>query len=149
MNLSWLLAALHLVALGIGGGAILARAFGLQRLKSSDALPGVLFADALWGIAALIWISTGLLRAFGGFEKGSAYYLQSSSFWIKMALLVGVLVLEVWPMVTLVRWRLQHGRGAEIDFRPGKRLAQISYAQAALIFCMIFAASAMARGVNM
>lgn len=149
MTLRWLVAALHLAALGLGGGAILARAFGLQRLKSVNDLPGVFFADTLWGLAAFVWISTGLVRAFAGFEKGSAYYLESSSFWIKMAMLLVVLVLEVAPMVTLIRWRVLSKKGGDIDLNRGKSLARTSYVQAVLILGMVFAATAMARGLNL
>ena len=75
-------------------------------------LSGVFLADSLWGLAALLWVTTGLWRAFGGLEKGSAFYLGSTAFWIKMTLLGLILVLEVWPMVTLIRWRLARARGA-------------------------------------
>lgn len=149
MTLRWLLAALHLVALGLGGGAIFTRGFTLRRLREASALPSVFFADSLWGLAALLWISTGLIRAFGGFEKGSAYYLQSTTFWTKMVLLALVIVLEMWPMVTLVRWRGQLRRGASIDLRSAPLMARISYVQGGIILIMILAATAMARGLNL
>jgi putative membrane protein len=40
-------------------------------------LNDVFTADSFWGIAALLWIVTGLWRAFGGLEKGSDYYLHT------------------------------------------------------------------------
>ncbi len=144
----WLLAALHLVALGIGFAAIWTRARALGGLPGSAAYGRAFAADAVWGLAAVLWIGTGLLRAFGGYEKGTTYYLQNHFFWIKMALLAGVLLLEVWPMVTLVRWRLALRRGTEIDARTAPRLARISYVQAALVLGMVLAASAMARGLG-
>lgn len=111
-------------------------------------LPSVFLADTLWGVAALLWISTGLWRAFGGLEKGSVYYLSSTAFWIKMSLLGLVLLLEIWPMVTLIRWRAARGRGRPMTFEAAPTLARISALQAVLIVAMIFAATAMARGIG-
>lgn len=148
MLIRWLLAALHLVALGIGFTAIWMRARALGRVAATSAYRSVFAADTTWGLAAVLWIGTGLLRMFGGYEKGSAYYLQNHAFWGKMALLGAVLLLELWPMATLIRWRVAAGRGQEIDTRVAPGLARISYVQAGLILAMVLAATAMARGIG-
>lgn len=148
MLIRWLLASLHLIALGVGFAAIWSRARALGRLRDDTAHARVFAADGLWGLAAMLWIATGLLRAFGGYEKGSAYYLQSDLFWTKMALLGGVLLLELWPMATLIRWRLVLRRGGELDVRAAPAMARISYVQAALVLAMVFTATAMARGLG-
>jgi putative membrane protein len=93
-----------------------------------------------------LWIGTGLPRAFGGFEKGSAYYLHNHLFWAKMGLLALILILELSPMVTLVRWRIQLGRGQQPDTHSAARFAWISFLQAVLVVLMILAATAMTRG---
>jgi putative membrane protein len=142
------IAALHLLALGIGLGAIVARARALRGPVDASRLPAVFRADSLWAVAALLWISTGLWRAFGGLEKGGAFYLGSTAFWIKMTLLGVVLVLEVWPMVTLIRWRVAHARGDALDLRSAPALARISLAQTVIVVAMVFVASAMARGLG-
>lgn len=92
MTLRWLIATLHLLALGIGLGAVWARARGLQGELHETGLRGVFYADMWWGIAALLWLSTGLVRAFGGLEKGTVYYLHNHLFWAKMAMLGLILV---------------------------------------------------------
>jgi len=148
MLLSWIVAAIHLLALGNGLGAIWARSRALKGLPDPASLQRALYADTLWGVAALLWITTGLARAFTGLEKGSAYYLNNNAFWLKMALLGLILLLEIWPMVTLIRWRIQLSRGADIDTRNAKHFAHISVAQAALVILMVFAATAMARGIG-
>lgn len=142
----WLLAALHLAALGIGFAAIWTRATSLRDLARAPNYRRLFAADAVWGLAAILWIGTGLLRAFGGFEKGSDYYLQNHLFWTKMALLGGVLLLELKPMTTLIRWRINQRGGGALDLSAASTLARISYAQAALILAMVLAATAMARG---
>ena len=142
------IAAIHLLALGLGLGAIWSRSRALHGLPDPTNLKRAIYADTLWGIAALLWITTGLARAFAGLEKGSAYYLANDAFWVKMILLGLVLALEVWPMVTLIRWRIQLSRGESIDTQHSSRFAQISVVQTALVVAMVFAATGMARGLG-
>jgi putative membrane protein len=145
------LAVLHLLALGIGLGAIYARARALNRVGSStEAIRAATAADSWWGAAAIIWIITGLWRAIAGTEKVSAYYWSNHVFYAKMGLLVLVLVLEIWPMVTLIRWRAatagQRLPSPEALGPTGRRLARISDVQTLLIIAMVVAAVMMARG---
>ena len=148
MLLRWLFAALHLLGLGIGLGAVWARARALRGPLDPVGLRRVFYADGWWGVAAAIWIGTGLVRVIGGLDKGMDYYLQNHVFWGKMALLFVILALEVWPMVTLVRWRVQLARGETPETGPAGRFASISYLQAALVLLMVLAATAMARGIG-
>lgn len=149
MTARWLIATLHLLALGFGLGAIWVRASSLRGAIDSAALRRAFHADAIWGIAALVWISTGLLRAFAGLEKGSAYYLQNHAFWLKMTLLLVILLLEVWPMITLVQWRIRAARGELVDTSRAAAFSRISIIQALLVIGMVFAATAMARGYGL
>jgi len=146
MLIRWVLAAIHLLALGVGLGAVWARGRALRNPLDAPGLRRVFYADTWWGIAAMLWIGTGLARAFGGFEKGSAYYLHNHLFWAKMGLLALILVLELSPMVTLIRWRVQLGRGQQPDTHAAARIASISFVQAVLVVLMTLAATAMARG---
>ena len=146
MILMWLLAAFHLLALGIGLGAVWARGRALRTNPDASGVRRALLADTIWGTAAVLWIGTGLWRLLGGYEKGTAYYLHNHVFLTKMALFLVILVLEVGPMVTLIRWRLRIGRGEPIDTRAASRIATISFVQAWLVVLMVFAATAMARG---
>jgi putative membrane protein len=119
----------------------------LRRALDSDGLRQVFLADTLWGIAAVLWIATGLLRAFGGLEKGTGYYLHNPLFHAKMGLLVVILLLEIWPMAVLIRWRIQAKRGIAINTAPAASFARISRVQAGLIVLMVFVATALARGL--
>ena len=148
MLLRWLFASLHLLGLGIGLGAVWARARALRGPLDATGLHRVFYADGWWGVAAAVWIGTGLVRVFGGLEKGMSYYLQNHVFWGKMTLLLAILVLEIGPAVTLVRWRVQLARGDTPDTRLAPRFAHISIVQAVLVLLMVLAATAMARGIG-
>jgi putative membrane protein len=146
--LRWLVAAIHLLALGIGLGAVVGRAAALRDAGDPAVLRRAFRADNFWGLAAALWISTGLWRLLGGLEKGSAYYFNNHVFWMKMGLLALVLILEIVPMVTLIRWRRQAARGNAVDTSRAPLLVRISLLQAVLVILMVFAATAMARGIG-
>jgi putative membrane protein len=149
MLVRWLFAWLHLLGLGIGLGAVWARARALRGPLDAAGLRRVFHADGWWGVAAAIWIGTGLVRVIGGLEKGMDYYLQNHVFWTKMALLLVILVLEIGPAVTLARWRAQLARGDQPDTARAERFARISSVQAVLVVLMVLAATAVARGIGM
>lgn len=148
MLIRWLLAALHLIPLGLGLGAILWRAISLRATLDQTGLKRIFLADTLWGIAAALWIATGLLRAFGGYEKGTDYYLGNDAFWLKMGLLILIILLEIWPMVTLIQWRMRASRQTLTDTRAARIMSNISWVQTLLTVLMVFAATAMARGLG-
>jgi putative membrane protein len=144
------LAALHLVALGLGLGAVIARGTALRESPSNAALRRAFRSDTTWGIAALLWIVTGVWRLVTGIEKPTAYYLANPMFHAKMGLFLLILVLEAWPMFTLMRWRrnFKAGESAErlMTRGAGRRISTISHFEALLVVAMVFVAVAMARG---
>ena len=148
MAIRILLAWLHLLGLGIGLGAVWTRGRALRGPFDGAGLERIFAADTWWGIAAGLWIVTGLIRAFGPFEKGSDYYLHNHLFLSKMGLLAVILFLEIGPMVTLIRWRMQSRRGEPVDTRAAPGMSRVSHVQAVLVILMVAAAVGMARGVG-
>ena len=144
------LATLHLFAFGIGLGGIWGRARALAVHPLDRAATRRAFtADSWWGVAAVFWIVTGLWRLFGSMEKTTSYYTHNTVFLTKMGIFVVILILELWPMTTLIRWRLADGRAREAwmpDEIAGHRISRISYIQVVLLLMMLVAAVAMARG---
>jgi putative membrane protein len=147
MGLSYLLATLHLLILAIGIAAVYARWRALRDLQSAADLPAVFLADNWYGVAAVGWVVSGLWRAFGGLEKGSEFYLESHWFIGKMVLFALVFLLELLPMITLIRWRIdgRNGRSSTLDRAP--LLARLTLAQIPLLVLMVGMATAMARGL--
>jgi putative membrane protein len=146
MMLHWMVATVHLLALGIGLGAVWARAQALRGSLSRDDLRRVLTADTWWGIAAALWLVTGLWRAFGGLEKGTAYYLAQPLFHAKITLFLVVFGLEIAPMLAFIKWRRQLGRGGTPDTSKAPRYATISVVEAVLVVLIVACAVGMARG---
>lgn len=143
LTLAWL----HLLALTVGLAGVWARARALRDTlrdpEDRGALRRALVGDAWWGIAAAVWLTTGLWRLVGSTEKSASYYLGNQVFLLKMALFLAIVALEVWPMMTLIRWR---AKKAEPNPRDVGRIEVISYVQCALVIVIVLAAAGMARG---
>jgi putative membrane protein len=144
---SSIVASLHYLALAIGLPAIFLRGRALKGTLDDAGLRRLFAADSMWGVAAALWLATGLLRAFAGLEKGSAFYLQSHGFYLKMGLFLAVVILEVRPMLTFMKWRQARRRGSRIDTSSARALFQVSHIQMSIVVAMVFVASAMARGL--
>jgi putative membrane protein len=93
-------------------------------------------------------VGSGLWRLFGSVEKDTAYYMGNHVFWTKMLLFIGILAMEIRPIITLSRWRRELARGIPPNTSSAQRISRLSYAQAVLVVLMVLAATAMARGIG-
>jgi putative membrane protein len=138
--------ALHVLALALGLPSVYLRGRALNGPLDGEGLRRLFAADSVWGLAALLWIVTGLFRAFGGLEKGAQFYLHSRLFWVKLGLFAAILILELGPMVTFIRWRIKRGRGETPDTGRAPTFYLLNHIEMGLIVVMVFVASFMARG---
>jgi putative membrane protein len=145
--ISAVVSSLHVLALAIGLPAVFLRGRALKGPLDADGVRRLLAADNVWGVAAVLWIVTGLLRAFAGLEKGTDFYLRSPLFWTKMVLFLLILVLEIRPMITFIGWRMRLGRGLPVDTAPARGLYTLNHIELALVVVMVFVASMMTRGI--
>lgn len=132
----------HILALVIGLPGVWVRG---RALRSRD-LPLLFKADAAWGVAAVLWLATGLTRVFVT-EKGASGYASQPLFWVKMSLFGLVVLLELWPMITFVRWRIRQARSLEIDLGAVPALIRVNDIELGLTLLLPFVASMMARGL--
>ena len=147
MSIRLVVAVLHLLALTAGLAGLWARARALRdslRDPEDDRiLRRAFIGDAWWGAAAALWVVTGFWRLFGGTERGASYYFANHAFHLKIALVLAIVALELWPRVTLLRWR---AKKAAPNPRDAGRIEVISYVELALIVVIVFAAVSMAHG---
>jgi putative membrane protein len=146
-----LLSALHILALDLGFASVYVRGLRFREMRKNrgdtEVCAALLRANNAWGIAAVLWIATGSARAFAGLEKTPDFYLRNGFFWVKMGLFLLVLVLEIQPMVTFIRWRIAKERAGELAASaPLDRLVALNDAEATLVLVVPFAAALMARG---
>lgn len=147
---SALLSALHVLVLALGLPGVFLRGRGLRAMRTEPgAASRVLAADGVWGLAALLWLSTGLFRAFGGLEKGTQFYLHNPMFHLKLTLFGLVVVLELLPMVTFIRWRVAQKKRQPLDTSKLGLLTRLNDVELVLTLCLPFVAAMMARGIGM
>lgn len=147
MLLRYSLALVHLLALAIGIAAVYARWRALRNVRDKGDLGPVFHADNWYGVATVLWLVTGLWRAFGGVEKGTEHYLGEPLFITKLGLFGLVGALELLPMVMLVRWRSALRKNREPDLRKAPLLAGLTVLELPLLVAMVALAAALARGL--
>jgi putative membrane protein len=145
------LSGLHVLTLALGLGAVFSRGRRLRDLlqtpEDDRALRRLYQADSLWGVAALLWIATGLARVFGRVEKQPDFYLRNGFFWVKMGLFALVLALEIRPMLTFLRWRAAKSRAGQLVRQANvPALIALNNAEIAVVVVISFVAALMARG---
>lgn len=146
-----LVAGFHYLALGVGLGSVVARGVRLRELRrdpaDARALAGLLKADSLWGLAAGLWLVTGLARLLAGLDKATPFYLRNGFFHVKMSLFLLVFALELFPMITFIRWRSAGRRGpVPVAAAPLARLVRLNDVEVAIVVIIPFVAALMARG---
>ena len=149
MAASAIVSALHVLALALGLPSMYFRGRALKRPLDPEGLNHLFAADNVWGIAAFLWLATGLLRAFGGLEKGTQYYVHSGLFWTKLVLFGLVMLLEIWPMLTFLRWRRERRRGRVPDTTRARALYLVNHVELGLVVVIVFVAAFMARGFGL
>ncbi len=145
MIASALLSAIHVLTLAIGFSAVFVRGRALARPLDDAGWRELLAADNAWGIAAGLWIASGLARVFYG-GKEPAFYWHNGFFWVKLALFALVFLLELKPMVTFIRVRIARKRGVPLPPFSIESLRQINRAELVLVVIIVIAAAFMARG---
>jgi putative membrane protein len=143
---SAVLSAFHVLALAIGLPAVFLRGRALKGPLDKAGVGRVIAADNVWAFAAFLWLTSGLMRAFGGFEKGADYYLHNRLFHAKLGLFALILLLELMPMITLMRWRIARARGEMPDTAPARTMSTLNHIELAVVVGMVFVAAFMARG---
>lgn len=113
MLVSALLSAIHVLTLALGLGAVFMRGQALARPLDDAGWRRLLAADNAWGIAAGLWIASGVARVFFG-GKEPSFYWRNGFFWLKLALFLLVFLLELTPMVTFMRVRSAQRRRAAL-----------------------------------
>lgn len=155
MYVSAILSGLHIAGIILAFMGIRGRiaALGQTRHGHLEFMPALFRADNAWGISAMVLLATGLIRAFTAYEKGSAFYLHNTAFYLKLGLFVLVFILEIAPMVTLIRWRISTARGQGIGLAELTQKSQwmlvISVVQAVLLVAFLILGPIMARGLWM
>ena len=145
MVISAVLSAIHVLTLALGLGAVFLRGRALARPLDESGWQRLLAADSAWGIAAGLWIASGLGRVFFG-GKETDFYWHNGFFWVKLALFGVVFGLELTPMMTFIRVRSARRHRTALPQFPVETYRRINSAEIVLVVIIVFVAAFMARG---
>jgi putative membrane protein len=142
---SALLSAIHVLTLALGLSAVVMRGRSLAGPLDDAGWQRLLAADNAWGVAAGLWIASGLGRVFFG-GKETSFYWHNGFFWVKLALFGVVFALELRPMMTFVRVRAARRSHTPLPQFSVETYRRINAAEAVLVVAIVFVAAFMARG---
>lgn len=145
MIISAVLSAIHVLTLALGLGAVVVRGRALARPLDEAGWQRLLAADSAWGVAAGLWIASGLARVFFG-GKETDFYWRNGFFWLKLALFAVVFGLELAPMTAFIRVRAARRQRAALPRFPIEIYRRINSAEIVLVVLIVFVAAFMARG---
>jgi putative membrane protein len=141
-----LLSAVHVLALGIGLSAVVVRGQALAGRLDDAGWRRVLAADSAWGVAALLWIASGLARVFLG-GKSPDFYWYNVLFWVKLTLFAAVVAMEVPLAMAFMKVRVARSRGTALPAVPVERFQRVNKIEMHTVVAIVFVAAFMARGV--
>lgn len=101
--------------------------------------------DAIYGVAAVLVLATGLAMVFG-VGKGSAFYLKNGLFHLKLTLFVVIALLSLKPTFFFLRHRRAEPTAV---IEVPRSVVILQRAQLALVLVMPLLAVLIARGVGL
>lgn len=107
------------------------------------------FIDIVYGISAGVVLVFGFMRLFY-FEKGSAFYLDSPFYKVKLYTFLLVGVLSIYPTIKFIKWRkeIKLGIAPKYDDKEFKAIQWILRIEIIGLLIIILAASFMAKGIS-
>jgi putative membrane protein len=109
-------------------------AHGLQRI------------DAWYGISSLVLVVIGILRVFYG-GKVYTFYTGNVLFWIKMALILVIALLSIYPTIRYIRWGAISNAEFTVPDAEFQRIRLLLRLQLIGLLLVLIVAPAMARGL--
>ncbi|MCS3805457.1 hypothetical protein HNO92_002548 [Chromobacterium alkanivorans] len=128
----WLLASLHLLALGIGLAALWSRAGLLRQQQFPSQTPQLFRCHRWWLLALALWTVSGL--ALLSLDPAR---LQQPLFIVKLLTLAPLLLLEVRASRGLMRWQSQLRIQRSLELRGADSLARSSHWQIWLLLAIV------------
>lgn len=149
MLLSTLLASLHHIAAFTLVACLVFELLTFRQTLSAHETRGIQRIDLWYGVSAVVLLIAGILRViYGG--KGYAFYLGNTLFWVKMALVIIVSIVSIYPTIRYIRWG-SIGDGDTLTLPDGEftRIRSLLRLQVIGILIILLVAPAMARGLWM
>jgi putative membrane protein len=139
---------LHFIGIMVLMGSLISEHLMLKPKMTTDQIKTLAITDLIYGLSAIIVLTTGLLRWFM-FGKGSDYYLSNPFFHTKLTLFVLLGILSIFPTLKILKWRRQANSGQETDLneKSAKRLLMFIRIELLIVVIIPLLAVMITRGV--
>ena len=110
----------------------------------------MVITDAVYGIAALVLLLSGVLRVLY-FGQGSEFYTHNPTFWTKISIFLSIGALSLYPTITYVLWAipLSKGKLPKVELNLVMRLRRIINIEIFGFLIIPLFATLMSRGVGL
>ena len=105
---------LHYIGIMALMGSLISEHLILKPSIKKDQIKSLATIDLIYGLSAIVVLTTGLLRWFV-YGKGYDFYMSTPLFHIKLTLFIILGVLSIFPTIKFLKWRKQINRGEEPD----------------------------------
>ena len=118
-----------------------------QTLAAHEAR-GLQRIDLWYGVSAVMLLVAGVLRViYGG--KGYQFYVESTLFWVIMALVLIISILSIYPTIRYIRWGTIAEGGMVVPDAEFMRIRSLLRIQVIGVLLVLLVAPAMARGMGL
>lgn len=144
MTLELFIRYLHFISIITVAGALVSEHMLLAKQLPKSVIKKLSIIDAIYGVAAILIVLTGLTMWFG-VGKGADYYTKNPLMHIKFTLFIVLGILSIWPTIFFIKNR--KGDANEMIDIP-KRIFMFIRIEILLLFIIPYLAVLIARGIS-
>ena len=105
VSASALVAYFHYLGIILCFGALMFERIILKINLSKNEIISIIIADAIYGIAGLAILITGILRV-KYYGQGGEFYTSNPIFWVKVSLYIVIGLISLYPTTTYILWAI-------------------------------------------
>lgn len=139
---------LHFISIMVLMGALITEHLVLKPSITKDQIKSLATIDLIYGISAVLVLTTGILRWFV-YGKGYDFYMSTPLFHIKLTLFIVLGILSIFPTLKILKWKklIKNNEEPNITPKAVKRLLMFIRIELLIIAIMPLLAVMIARGV--
>lgn len=114
-----------------------------------ESLLKLMKVDGLYGFAAIVVVTTGLLNWFS-FGKGDAYYSSNVVFLIKLSLFIVIGILSIYPTVAFFKLKKKHKSNPpeQVSIENANQIKSVIQLELVIMAVIPLLATLMANGIG-
>jgi putative membrane protein len=138
---------LHFLSIMVLMGALITEHLFLKPGITKEQIKSLATVDLIYGIAAIVVLTTGILRWFV-YGKGYHFYMSTPLFHIKLTLFIVLGILSIFPTIKILKWKKSIKNKLTPDISPQavKRLLMFVRIELLILAIIPMLAVMIARG---